>query len=48
MSGGVRVDLISLGRLDVIRRLEQRGPQRDDLVVGGPDIIDEQVEMDLL
>jgi hypothetical protein len=48
MPGGVRVDLVSLGRLDVIGGLEQPGPQRDDLVVGGPDVVDEQVEVDLL
>ena len=48
MPGGIRVDLVPLGRLDVSCPLEQLGSQRDDLVVGCLDIIDEQVEVDLL
>jgi len=48
MPGGIGVDLVAVGRLDVIRRLQEHGTQRRGLVVGGLDVIDEQVEMDLL
>src|SRR5450432_1175287 len=34
MPGGIRVDLVPLGRLDVSCPLEQLGSQRDDLIVG--------------
>jgi hypothetical protein len=48
MPGRIRVHLKSLGRLDVIRGLQQLGAQRYDLVVGGLDVIDVEVEVNLL
>ena len=48
MSSGIRVDLETFRRMDVIRRLEQCGTQRHCFLVGGLEIIDMYVEMDLL
>jgi len=48
MPGGIRVDLVALGRPDVIRWLQEFGTQRDGFVMGGLDVIDIQVEVHLL
>ncbi len=48
MAGGIGVDLVALGRFDVLGRLQQASAERRGFVMGGLDVIDVQVEVDLL
>ena len=48
MARGIRVDLEPFDRVEVVRRLEHPGPERHRLVMGGADVVDVQIEVDLL
>jgi hypothetical protein len=48
MPGRIRVDLVTVGRLDVLSRLQQPGTQRHGFVMGRLYVVDVQVEVDLL
>jgi len=48
MTGGIRVDLVAVGRLDVISGFQLPGAERNGLIMGGLDVIDVQVKVDLL
>ncbi len=48
VTGGIRVDLEALGRLEVVGRFQEPRAQRDCFLVRGPQVVDPQVEMYLL
>jgi hypothetical protein len=47
MPGRIGIDLEVVDRVDVLRRLEQLRTQRHDTIVGGHEVLDPQVEVDL-
>jgi hypothetical protein len=48
MSGWIGVDLEVVDGVDVLCRLQHLRTQRHDAIVGGPELLDPQVEVDLL